>query len=140
MNAPDRSGTDVRYRTSPAVTDSQLNALFSSAWPQPYVARTFAPVLARSLGYFCAYAGANLIGFVNVAWDGGSHTFLLDTTVHPDWQRRGIGSELVRRATELARSSGAQWLHVDYEPHLAEFYRRCGFTRTDAGLVRLTSG
>jgi len=128
---------NVEYRTSPAVTNLQLNALFSAAWPQPYVARDFAPILARSLGYVCAYAGAELVGFVNVAWDGGSHAFLLDTTVHPDWQRRGIGSGLVRRATELARSSGAEWLHVDCEAHLAEFYRKCGFRDTDAGLIKL---
>jgi hypothetical protein len=24
-----------------------------------------------------------LIGFVNVAWDGGDHAFLIDTKVHP---------------------------------------------------------
>jgi ribosomal protein S18 acetylase RimI-like enzyme len=127
----------AEYRTSPPVTNRELNALFAAAWPQPYVARDFAPVLARSLGYVCAYEGAELVGFVNVAWDGGSHAFLLDTTVHPDRQRRGIGSELVRRAAELARQRGAEWLHVDYEPRLAEFYRKCGFRDTDAGLIRL---
>jgi len=33
--------------------------------------------------------------------------------------------------------AGATWLHVGYEPHLDDFYRRCGFIPTAAGLLRL---
>ncbi|KAB2862019.1 MAG: GNAT family N-acetyltransferase, partial [Anaerolineae bacterium] len=32
---------------------------------------------------------------------------------------------------------GIEWIHVDYEPHLHEFYTQCGFTPTFAGLVNL---
>jgi GNAT superfamily N-acetyltransferase len=78
-----------------------------------------------------------LIGFVNVAWDGGVHAFLLDPMVHPDFRRRGIATELVRRVTEAARERGAAWLHVDFEPHLEAFYSGCGFAPTRAGLLRL---
>jgi GNAT superfamily N-acetyltransferase len=96
------------------------------------------PVLARSLGWVCATEGDRLVGFVNVAWDGGAHAFLLDTTVHRDYQRRGIGTALVREAVALARGSGAEWLHVDYEEALEPFYRGCGFSPTPAGLLYLT--
>jgi hypothetical protein len=42
-------------------------------------------------------------------------------------------------ATEHARTAGCEWLHVDFEPHLTEFYMdRCGFRPTSAGLLRLT--
>ena len=128
----------IEYRVGGPVSNAEMNALFRNAWPDHGAKRDFAPVLSRSLGYICAYADGKLVGFVNVAWDGGSHAFLLDPTVHPEWQRRGIGSELVRRATELARAKGAEWLHVDYEPQLAEFYRKCGFRDTAAGLIRLS--
>ena len=95
-------------------------------------------MLSRSLAHISAYDGTTLIGFVNVATDGGVHAFLLDTSVHPDFQHRGIGSDLVRRAIEAAKARGAQWLHVDYEPHLDGFYRACGFRPTLAGLIDLT--
>ena len=36
-----------------------------------------------------------------------------------------------------ARNRGAEWLHVDYEPHLEAFYRGCGFRHTAAGLIDL---
>jgi ribosomal protein S18 acetylase RimI-like enzyme len=85
-----------------------------------------------------AHAGERLVGFVNVAWDGGAHAFLLDPTVHPEYQRRGIGLGLVERAVARARERGLDWLHVDYESSLIEFYRRAGFRSTSAGLLQLS--
>lgn len=32
----------------------------------------------HSLGWVCARDGGDLVGFVNVAWDGETHFFLLD--------------------------------------------------------------
>jgi GNAT superfamily N-acetyltransferase len=128
---------DIQYRFSPAVTNEELNALFKAAWPGPRGDVDFISVLRRSLGYVCAYDGGELVGFVNVAWDGGAHAFLLDTTVRPDRRRQGIGRELVQRAEEVARKGGAEWLHVDFEPRLEQFYRACGFQESRAGLINL---
>ena len=100
---------------------------------------TWKPILARSLVHVIARADEALVGFVNVAWDGGVHAFLLDTTVHRDWQRGGIGSSLVRMAATAAKDRGAHWLHVDCEAELEGFYGCCGFERTRAGLMRLGS-
>jgi GNAT superfamily N-acetyltransferase len=124
------------YRISPIVSNAELNALFAAAW-EDHTPRDFAPILAHSLAYVCAYAGDDLAGFVNLAWDGGIHAFLLDTTVHPAQQRQGIGRHLVALAAEEARRRGMEWLHVDYEPHLEPFYRACGFQATAAGVIRL---
>jgi GNAT superfamily N-acetyltransferase len=127
---------EIEYRINPAVDNEVLNGLFADAWSD-HTSRDFPKILARSLGYVCAFAGARLVGFANVAWDGDKHAFLLDPTVHTQFQRRGIGTALVRRAADLARSKGSEWLHVDYEPHLEGFYTRCGFERTEAGLINL---
>lgn len=128
----------VSLRLSPPISDETLNALFSASW-QGHAPRQFQPILQRSLVYVCAFGGDRLIGFVNLAWDGGAHAFLLDTTVHPDYRRQGIGSDLVRAALDAAREGGIEWVHVDYEPHLEGFYSRSGFRPTLAGLVRLLS-
>ncbi len=128
---------EITYRISPPVSNEALNPLFAAAWPHHPPDYDFTPVLSRSPAYVCAYAGERLIGFVYLAWDGSVHAFLLDTTVHPDMQRRGIGVELVKTAVEAARARGIEWVHVDYEPHLKEFYTRCGFRPTDAGLIKL---
>jgi GNAT superfamily N-acetyltransferase len=99
---------------------------------------TFSKRLKHSLLYICAFDNHSLIGFVNVAWDGGIHGFILDTTVHANYQREGIGINLIRQAALAAKARGIEWLHVDYEPHLTNFYKRCGFFPTEAGLLDLT--
>jgi GNAT superfamily N-acetyltransferase len=132
------SASRITYRMSPQVGNAELNALFAAAWPG-HTWRDFAPVLAHSLAYVCAFQEKALAGFVNVAWDGGIHAFLLDTTVDPAHQRKGIGHQLVVLAVDEARRRGMHWLHVDYEPHLEPFYRACGFAPALAGLIRLHS-
>ena len=127
----------IEYRISPKVTNAVLNELFTAAWGAVH-SNDFQAVLERNLGHVCAFEGKRLVGFINIAWDGGIHAFLLDTTVHPTVQRKGIGSALVEHALKVAREHGCHWMHVDYEPHLEHFYASCGFRPTLAGLVRLT--
>jgi GNAT superfamily N-acetyltransferase len=138
MDDVGRTMPAVSFRLDAPVTNDELNALFAAAWPD-FDRRDFGPILRRSLAYVCAYHAEQLCGFVNLAWDGGVHAFLLDTTVHPDLQRRGIGRQLVEAATAAARSRGVEWLHVDFEPHLRDFYAGCGFQPTEAGLIHLRS-
>ncbi|MER5866982.1 GNAT family N-acetyltransferase [Kitasatospora sp. NPDC002040] len=126
----------VTLTIRPALTDAELNELFAAAWPE-HRPTAFAPLLTRSLLWVGAHRGSRLIGYVNVVGDGGAHAFILDTTVHPDEQRLGLGVRLVRAAAEQAREHGAHWLHVDYEPHLTGIYARCGFRPTAAGLLAL---
>ena len=93
----------------------------------------------HSLGWVCARTKTGqLAGFVNVAWDGGAHAFILDAVVAASRQRRGVGAELIAHARQAAHDAGCEWLHVDFEEHLAPFYfERCGFDPTLAGLVFL---
>jgi GNAT superfamily N-acetyltransferase len=120
----------------PFPTDAALSALWLAAWGDAGPA-SFQPILQRSLAHVGAFDGERLVGFVNVAWDGGIHAFILDTCVDPAYRRQGIATRLVQAATEAARAGGARWLHVDFEPHLATFYRGCGFRETAAGLIAL---
>jgi ribosomal protein S18 acetylase RimI-like enzyme len=93
------------------------------------------------LGWVTArLAGGLLVGFVNVGWDGGDHAFLVNTKVRGDHQRRGIATQVVREAVAHSRAAGCEWLHVDFEEHLAPFYfDACGFTPTLAGLIHLAT-
>ena len=92
----------------------------------------------HSLGWVTARDGEELVGFVNVPWDGAAHAFILDTMVTSRARRTGVGTSLVERAVEEARGSTCEWMHVDFDDHLKEFYfRACGFTPTNAGLIAL---
>ena len=77
------------------------------------------------------------MGFVNVAWDGGVHGFVLDTTVIPDRRRVGVALAMLREARAVAEERGLEWLHVDFESELGPLYRKAGFAPTQAGLIDL---
>jgi GNAT superfamily N-acetyltransferase len=97
-------------------------------------------VRPHSLGWVTARDGdGTLVGFVNVAWDGADHAFLLDTKTHPGWRGRGLATAVVALAATQARDAGCEWLHVDFEPPaLAALYvTACGFTPTTGALLRL---
>lgn len=95
----------------------------------------------HSLGWVTARDNDGaLIGFVNVASDGGDHAFLLDTKTHGRHQHRGIGTQVVRFAALNAKAAGCEWLHVDFEAGLGTFYfEACSFQPTAAGLIHLPS-
>ena len=120
-------------------TNDEVNALHAEAFDHPVTSADWQARLRRhSLGWVCARHDGALVGFVNVAWDGGVHAFLLDTMVVGELRGRGIGAELVAAAATGARDAGCQWLHVDFEEYLRGFYlSACGFRPTAAGLIAL---
>ena len=92
----------------------------------------------HSLGWVVARDGSDLVGFVNVPWDGLVHAWIQDTMVARSARGRGIGARVVAVAAERARAAGCEWLHVDFDDDLREFYfDACGFTPTNAGLIEL---
>src|SRR5215510_8442126 len=126
----------TRFEINPTVGNHALNSLFERAWPA-HKTSDFNSLLKHALLYVCAFEGHRLIGFVKVAWDGGVHGFLLDPTVDPAFQRRGLGRRLVEIAAHEAHKQGIEWLHVDYEAGLEKFYQACGFRHSAAGLLNL---
>jgi ribosomal protein S18 acetylase RimI-like enzyme len=128
----------IDYAWRGALTDAEMLDLVESHGGRPS-AGWWDRIRPHSLGWVSARdRDGLLVGFVNVAWDGGDHAFLIDTKTRGSHQHRGIGSALVRRAVLGARAAGCEWLHVDFEPHLASFYfDACGFRPTEAGLIRL---
>lgn len=71
-----------------------------------------------------AWDGDRLVGCVRVLSDGMFRSVLYDLAVLPAYQRRGIGTELVRRCRGAFPDS--QWL-VGTEGAEA-FYKKLGFT------------
>ncbi|HEX6450367.1 MAG TPA: GNAT family N-acetyltransferase [Trebonia sp.] len=119
--------------------NAELEALHAEGFGHPVTDFDWRATLERySLGWVCARRGDDLIGFVNVPWDGGSHAFIVDTVVAARARHEGVGTRLVALATSRAREAGCEWLHVDFEDHLTDFYfRACGSRPTQAGLIQL---
>ena len=122
-----------------AFTNEELNALHAEGFGHRLLQDDWvAQVERHSLGWVCLRLTGQLVGFVNVAWDGGVHAFLLDTVIAEPMRRRGLATSLVEEAVRRAKATGCEWLHVDFDPHLRGFYfDACGFRSTDAGVIQL---
>ena len=122
--------------------DDEVNALHAAAFgardPRVAPMQWRQRLATLSLGWVVAREGDELVGFVNVPWDGAAHAWLQDTMVAASNRLAGVGTALVAIATAAARSAGCEWLHVDFDPALRTFYiDACGFRSTDAGLIEL---
>lgn len=133
------SNRDVQIQWRAPVSDDELVELTRSHGGTAE-AGWWDRVREHSLGWVTARGEAGqLVGFVNVAWDGSDHAFLIDTKTRPTHQRQGLGAAVVARAVTEARAAGCEWLFVDFEPALAAFYiEACGFRATPAGLIHLS--
>jgi GNAT superfamily N-acetyltransferase len=128
-----------KFQWRGAFTNEELNSLHAEAFAHPILTIDWTgQVQAHSLGWVTAREDGELIGFVNVPWDGAIHAFIVDTIVSARVQRHGVGARLVDIAAHEASSAGCSWLHVDFdEKHRAFYLGKCGFRPTSAGLRAL---
>jgi GNAT superfamily N-acetyltransferase len=94
----------------------------------------------HSMGWVTARNDGDLVGFVNVVWDGLVHAWIQDLMVAESARRQGIGVALVAEARRQAAAAGCEFLHVDFDDDLRSFYYdACGFKPTNAGLIDLSN-
>jgi GNAT superfamily N-acetyltransferase len=101
---------EITFSEHAGIDLDELQHLFGRAWGGDGKTN-YERVLERAFTWIIARHHDRLVGFANVAWDGGSHLFLLDTTVDPDYQQRGIGTRLVRTAIAACQGHG-EWIQV----------------------------
>lgn len=72
-----------------------------------------------------------LIAFGYICGMGLEHGYMEDIMVAPDYQRRGVGTLLVKELLCEAKKRGTLIITVTLDREHEEFYRKCGF---DIGL------
>ena len=83
----------------------------------------------NSLYVLAAYADGKLVGILRAVGDGASVVFLQDLIVLPEFQRHGIGSQLMRKVMEkYAAVYQLQLLTEASEKNIA-FYEFLGLKR-----------
>ena len=129
----------VTYAWRGDFTNAEVNALHAEGFGHRLLEDDWRGQVERhSLGWVCARDADELVGFVNVPWDGAVHAFVLDTLVTARSRRKGIATSMIGVAVEEARAAGCEWLHVDFDEALSSFYfDSCGFVPTPAGLIAL---
>lgn len=85
--------------------------------------------LKRNLYSVCAYSDNVIIGTARVVGDGGLCFYIQDVMVHPDFQKKGIGTRLIEHIMEFLKQNACYNSYVGLMAArgVEDFYTRFGF-------------
>jgi len=89
----------------------------------------------KMYSHYTVRADHDLVGFLNILSDGIGDAFLIDLMVHPDFQKKGVGSSLVKKAIIDLRSEGIKCIQVTFCSELETFFKKFGFHICKAGII-----
>ncbi|WP_035745116.1 GNAT family N-acetyltransferase [Haematomicrobium sanguinis] len=116
---------NITYRpTNDGITPAMIEGFFVG-WPNAPTAEKLLSVMEGSYRRVWALHDVRVVGFVNAISDGVCNAFLPWLEVLPEYQGRGIGTELVRRITDELREMYA--IDVCCDPDVLPYYQRRGF-------------
>jgi ribosomal protein S18 acetylase RimI-like enzyme len=115
------------------VTAEQLHGFFVG-WPNPPSPETHLELLVKSDEIVLAMDDetGNVVGFINAITDHLMSAYIPLLEVLPEYRKRGIGSELVRRMLE--KFSGLYMIDLMCDVERQPFYERLGM-RTATGMM-----
>ena len=86
---------------------------------------------ANSLFVLAAYDGDSLLGIIRAIGDGLTIVFVQDIIVLPEYQRKGIGTKLLKTLMDKYKDVYQMELLTDNTEKTNAFYRSVGFTAAD---------
>ncbi len=109
---------------------------FFVGWPNPPAPETHLRILNGSDAVVLARDDATgaVVGFITAISDGVSCAYIPHLEVLPDYQGRGIGSELARRMLE--KVSRLYMIDLLCDPDVQPFYARLGMRPATGMLIR----
>jgi ribosomal protein S18 acetylase RimI-like enzyme len=129
----------IAYRDSAAGTTPEQLTGFFVGWPNPPSPETHLRLLRGSNHVVLAIDeahehGPRVVGFITAITDGVLSAYIPHLEVLPEYQGRGVGSELVRRM--LARLDHLYGTDLLCDPDVQPFYARLGLRPAVGMLVR----
>jgi len=86
---------------------------------------------ANSLCVLGAYDSDRLVGIIRAVGDGRTIVFVQDIIVLPEYQRKGIGTKLLKAVMDKYHDVYQMELLTDNTVKTKAFYRSVGFTASD---------
>jgi GNAT superfamily N-acetyltransferase len=132
----------IEFKIDDAVTPEELLSLETSVGFGPH--RTLErnrKALAGSLFVATARAEGQLVGLIRLVGDGAYILHIAGLSVHPDYQRRGIGRRLVEltiayaRETQVGTGTCPGEFTLFANTGADRFYEKLGFTLIPNGMV-----
>ena len=122
------NGSSIEYSESRDIPHDAILRLYSAnEWSSASKPDELRDALLNSHSLLTAWDGSRLVGLGNAISDGHLVVYYPHLLVDPDYQRQGIGSELMRRLMAIYEGFHQHVLIADGRS--IGFYEKCGFTR-----------
>ena len=108
------------------INEDNLNGFFVG-WAKPLTPEQHFAHLTKCAHFFAALDGDKVIGFITALSDGIGCAFIPLIEVLPEYQKCGIGSELIRRMLHYLRDISAIDLICDED--VQGFYEKFGMQK-----------
>ena len=118
----------IHYSETRDLPPESVLALYrANQWSSAQKPELLHKALLTSHSLVTAWEGTKLIGLGNAISDGYLVVYYSHLLVLPEYQGRGIGTELMRRL--MARYEGFHQHILVADGRALNFYRKCGFER-----------
>ena len=118
----------IRYSESRDLPPASVLDLYrANDWSSAQKPDLLHKALLASHSLVTAWAGSKLVGLGNAISDGYLVVYYPHMLVLPEYQGRGIGTELMKRL--MARYQGFHQHMLVADGRALDFYRKCGFER-----------
>jgi len=122
-----RMSMEIKYSSDiKDITAQKLNGFFVG-WAKPLTPQQHYNHLAKSACFITALCGNRVVGFITAISDGIGCAFIPLLEVLPEYQKQGIGSQLVSMMLEALKDVSSIDLMCDED--VQGFYERFGLKK-----------
>ena len=83
--------------------------------------------LLTSYYHIAVYEKEALIGYIDCVSNGITDAYIQDLMVRPDYQGRGIGTDLMEKMIDYLKNKHIYMISVVFDESLKAFYKKFGF-------------
>lgn len=83
--------------------------------------------LMTSYYHIAVYDKDKLVGYIDCLSNGVTDAYIQDLMIHPNYQRQGIGTDLMNKMIGYLKEKNIYMISVVFEERLKAFYEKFGF-------------
>lgn len=90
---------EITFQSGPPSPEQYFALYETTGWNKDYqvTAEQLLQAVKNSQFVVAAWEGERLVGFGRVLTDGVMHAMIYEMIIHPDYQGRGIGTQIIRK-------------------------------------------
>ncbi|MDF2700706.1 MAG: rimI: ribosomal-protein-alanine acetyltransferase [Haloplasmataceae bacterium] len=94
---------------------------------------SYSKAIKASYFHVCCFLNNELIGFIDVVSNGITDAYIQDLIVHPNYQKQGIGTNLMNMTINKLKEDNIYMISVLFDQSLLSYYQKFGFNFILAG-------